>query len=255
MFLSNSPDGKMIDQMKRACAIAKKDIRIYYLMGPVIIFGILAPTFLFLAFMIGRDLPVDFLIAGLLGMTIFFTSTSVAPVITPTETQTKNLERLAAAPVYITTILFGDVLASVLFGVGISFIPLLIGLAIGVTVTHPFVLVAGIVLAAFCFSAMGLIFSSNPTSATSVVMMMSSMIKFPLVFISGIFIPVGELPLWARVLASLSPLTYITDLCRYSFQSAHYYSILIDVTALVIFLVIFMTVAIKLHGRSLPKRL
>jgi len=245
----------MIDQLKRACTIAKKDIRIYYKRGPVIIFGVLFPLFLFMAFMIGRDLPVDFLIAGLLGMTIFFTSTSITPVIAPTETQTRNLERLAACPISITTILLGDLLASVLFGIGISFVPILVGIAAGVTVTHPFILAVGIVLATFCFSAMGLIFSSTPTSMTSTVMMMSTMVKFPLVFISGIFIPVGELPQWGRMLASISPLTYITDLCRYSFQGTNYYPISIDIAALVIFMVVFMTTAVILHGKSLPERL
>ncbi len=245
----------MIDQLKRACAIAKKDIRIYYMKGPVVIFGILFPIFLFMAFMIGRDIPVNFLIAGLLGMTVFFTSTSITPVIAPTETQTRNLERLAACPVSITTILLGDMLASVLFGIGISLVPIMVGMAIGVTVTHPFILAAGIVLAAFCFSAMGLIFSSTPTSMTSTVMMISTMVRFPLVFISGIFIPVGELPQWGRVLASVSPLTYITDLCRYSFQGTNYYPVWMDIAALVIFMVIFMTAAVKLHEMSLPKRL
>ncbi|MEA1894432.1 MAG: ABC transporter permease [Euryarchaeota archaeon] len=245
----------MIDQMRRAYAIAKKDVRIYYLKGPVIIFGVLSPAFLFLAFMIGRDLPVDFLLAGLLGMTIFFTSTSVAPVIAPTETQTRNLERLAAAPISITTILFGDVLASVLFGIIISLIPILLGMTLGVTIVHPLILALGIVLAAFCFSAMGLIFSSAPTSMTSTVMMLSMMVKFPLVFISGIFIPVQELPVWGQALASLSPLTYITDLCRYAFQGACHYPVVVDIGALLMFLAAFMAIAIKLHERSLPKRL
>jgi ABC-2 type transport system permease protein len=243
--------------MMRAYAIAKKDMRIYYLKGPVVIFGVLSPTFLFLAFIIGRDLPIDFLIAGLLGMTVFFTSTSVSPVVAPTETQSRNLERLAASPVSITTILIGDILASVFFGVAISFIPVLLGIAMGVTIIHPFILILGIVLAAFCFSAMGLIFSSTPTSMTSTVMMLSTMIKFPLVFISGIFIPIGELSLWGKALASLSPLTYITDLCRYSIQgnTSNYYPVVLDISALIIFLVIFMVAAVKLHERSLPKRL
>lgn len=243
--------------MMRAYAIAKKDMRIYYLKGPVVIFGVLSPTFLFLAFIIGRDLPIDFLIAGLLGMTVFFTSTSVSPVVAPTETQSRNLERLAASPVSITTILTGDILASVFFGVAISFIPVLLGIAMGVTIIHPFILILGIVLAAFCFSAMGLIFSSTPTSMTSTVMMLSTMIKFPLVFISGIFIPIGELSLWGKALASLSPLTYITDLCRYSIQgnTSNYYPVVLDISALIIFLVIFMVAAVKLHERSLPKRL
>ncbi len=245
----------MIDQLKRACAIAKKDVRIYYLKGPVIIFGILFPIFLFMAFVIGRDLPVDFLIAGLLSMTIFFTSMSITPVIAPTETQTRNMERLAAAPISITTILIGDVLASVLFGMGISLVPILSGMAIGVTVEHPLVLAMGIVLAAFCFSAMGLVFSATPTSMTSTVMMISTMAKFPLVFISGIFIPVGDMPSWGQALASASPLTYLTDLCRYSFQGTNYYPISVDIASLVVFLMIFITAAVKLHENSMPKRL
>ncbi|MGP8331908.1 MAG: ABC transporter permease [Methanosarcinaceae archaeon] len=245
----------VIDQLKRALAISKKDIMIYYLKGPVIIFGVLFPAFLFVAFMIERDLPVDFLITGLLGMTIFFTSTSITPVIAPTETQTRNLERLAASPVSITTILLGDILASVLFGIGISLVPILLGIALGVTITHPFTLAVAIIMASFCFSAMGLIFSSTPTSMTSTVMMMSTMVKFPLVFISGVFIKLEELPQWGQALASISPLTYITDLCRYSFQEGNYYPVQVSISALIIFLIIFMITAIKLHEKSLPKRL
>ena len=41
------------EQVKRAWAIAKKDIRIYYLKGPVLIFGVFMPVFLFLAFLMG----------------------------------------------------------------------------------------------------------------------------------------------------------------------------------------------------------
>jgi len=247
----------LTDQMRRAFAIAKKDVRIYYLNGPVVIFGILAPAFLFLAFMIGRDLPVDFLIAGLLGMTVFFTSTSITPVIAPTETQTRNLERLAAAPVSITTILFGDMIASVFFGIAISLVPIFLGVAFGVAIAHPLILAVGIVLAAFCFSALGLVFSSTPTSMTSTVMMISMLTKFPLVFVSGVFIPIQEMPSWGRALASLSPLTYITDLCRYCIEGtcANYYPVPLDICALAVFLVIFMVTAVKLHERSLPMRL
>jgi len=85
--------------------------------------------------------------------------------------------------------------------------------------------------------------------------MISMMVKFPLVFISGIFIPVQELPSWGQALASLSPLTYITDLCRYAFQGAGYYPVMVDIGALLVFLAVFMAIAIKLHERSLPKRL
>jgi ABC-2 type transport system permease protein len=56
------------EQVRRAWAIAKKDIRIYYFKGPVLIFGIFMPVFLFLAFFMGsRQLPLSFLISGLVG--------------------------------------------------------------------------------------------------------------------------------------------------------------------------------------------
>jgi hypothetical protein len=44
-------------QLRRSLAVAEKDIRIYYLKGPVLIFGIIFPMFLFLAFSVGRSIP------------------------------------------------------------------------------------------------------------------------------------------------------------------------------------------------------
>ena len=58
----------IMEQLRRALAIARKDMRIYYSKGPVVIFGILFPIFLFLSFTIGRNFTVDFMIPGLLGM-------------------------------------------------------------------------------------------------------------------------------------------------------------------------------------------
>ena len=86
------------EQVRRAWAIAKKDIRIYFLKGPVLIFGVFMPAFLFLAFLMGgRQLPLAFLVSGLVGMTLFFTATAVSPVIFPWEGSAKPLGRLASA--------------------------------------------------------------------------------------------------------------------------------------------------------------
>ena len=93
-------------QARRALVIARKDIRIYYAKGPVIIYGVLMPVFLFLAFTIGRNLPSDFVIPGLLGMILFFTATSVSPKVVPWEAQARTLERLMACPVRLETIIY-----------------------------------------------------------------------------------------------------------------------------------------------------
>ena len=244
------------EQLRRAWAIAKKDIRIYYMKGPVLIFGVFMPVFLFLAFLMGsRQLPLAFLISGLVGMTLFFTATAVSPAIFPWEGQAKTLERLASCPVTVETIVFGDMIASTLFGIGITIITVIIGLALGLSLLHGIMLLIAILIAACCFSAIGMLLAVPPTNVPSNIMMLSSLIKFPLVFISGIFIPLEQMPPWGLALAVLSPLTYFTDLVRFSFTDAHYFSVGIDIVALVAFTVAFTAGTMYLHKRTMPKRM
>jgi ABC-2 type transport system permease protein len=243
------------NQVRRAWAITKKDIRIYYFKGPVLIFGIFMPVFLFLAFSLGgRQLPLAFLLSGLMGMTLFFTSTAVSPAIFPWEGQARTLERLATCPVTIEAIVLGDMLASVLFGIGVTLVPFLFALGLGLPLLHGIVLGTAVPLAACCFSALGMLLAAPPTNVPSNIMMLSSLLKFPLVFISGIFIPLEQLPAWGLALAVISPLTYFTDIVRYSFTGAHYFPVPVDVAALVGLTLIFSVVAIRLHGRSMPRR-
>jgi len=237
----------------KCLAIAKKDIVMYYLKGPVVIFGILLPLFLFLAFWIGRNLPLNFLIAGLISMTVFFASTSVSPVIAPWEGQMRTLERLLTCPISTTTIVFGDILASITFGIGISIVPLLLALGFGLMFSP--IIIPAIILAAFCFSCLGLLFSAYPTNLPSTIMMISSLIRFPLIFISGIFIPIQELPAWGKTISMLSPLTYFTDIVRVSLGMSSFLPLYLDFIILAGFSIGFLALAIKLHEHALLRRL
>ncbi|MDD1672529.1 MAG: ABC transporter permease [Methanomicrobiales archaeon] len=246
----------LTEQVRRSWAIAKKDIRIYYFKGPVLIFGVFMPVFLFLAFFMGsRQLPLSFLISGLIGMTLFFTATAVSPAIFPWEGQAKTLERLASCPITIEAIVFGDMIASLLFGIGITVVTIIIGLALGLSLLHGITLLTAIFLAGCCFSAIGMLLAVPPTNVPSNIMMLSSLIKFPLVFISGIFIPLEQMPSWGLVLAICSPLTYFTDLVRYSFTDAHFFPVLIDIAMLGVFTLVFTVGTMYLHKRTMPRRI
>jgi ABC-2 type transport system permease protein len=243
-------------KFKQSLAIVEKNIRIYYSKGPVIIFGLLMPFFLFLSFYIGRNTPIETLIPGLLAMTAFFTATSVGPAIVPWEARAKTLERLISSPVSLRTIFMGDVLSSFVFGVLVSAVAAAASLLIGVGVVNPFLLCFGLVLSTFCFASFSILLSAYPpTDNPATIMMLSSMIKFPLVFISGIFIPIGELPVWGKTIAAISPLTYFTDLARYSIQGTSYYPVALDILALIAFTIAFLFVAIKIHEYTIQKRL
>ncbi len=244
------------EQIRRSWAIAKKDIRIYYIKGPVLIFGVFMPLFMFLAFLMGtREVPLSFLISGLVGMTLFFTATAVSPAIFPWEGSAKTLERLASCPVTVEAIVFGDMIASTLFGIGITIITVIIGLMLGLSLLHGITLVAAILIAACCFSAIGMLLAVPPTNVPSNIMMLSSLIKFPLVFISGIFVPLEQMPAWGLVLSYISPLTYFTDLVRYSFTDTHFFPVWADIGALAFFTLVFTLVTMVLHKRTMPQRM
>ncbi|MEM4245717.1 MAG: ABC transporter permease [Candidatus Bathyarchaeia archaeon] len=246
---------RTFQQLERAFAICKKDIRIYYVKGPVLIFGILIPFFFFAAFLIGRTVDPRFLVSSLMSMTIFFSATAVVPTIMPWESQAKTLERLVSSPVSITAIVLGDILASFFFGVLFSIVPLALGLAMGVAVTSPGILFVAVLLASFSFSSLAAILSTRPTDVPSNVMMLSTFVKFPLLFISGIFVPVEKLPWWGRLIASLSPLTYFTDLARFSVKGTSYYPLPLSIIVLTGFNLLFFTVAVRLHEKNVPRRL
>jgi len=247
---------KLIHELKGIWVIAKKDIHIYYLKAPVLIFGIVFPCFLFLAFAFGREVDPASLIPGLIGMTLFFTASSVGPIIFPWETRGKTLERLVSCPVSIQSILLGDVLAGFLFGIGISLVPFLLGiLGLGMNVDNYLILILAILLSALCFSSLGVLLSSPPTDNPSNVMMLSNLVRLPLIFISGIFIPIDQLPTGGQITSLFSPLSYTTDLLRHTLQGSHCYPIALDLLLLLVFTGVFLTFGIGLHKMSLAKRI
>jgi len=245
----------IMDQVIRSWAIVKKDMKIYYSKGPVVLMGVMFPAFMFLAFAFGRNMAIVSLMPGLIAISVFFTCSAIAPITMPWETQARTLERLVSSPLAIWTILFGDMLASMLTGIIISIVPIIIALAVGTTIVNPLMLLVAIILGSVCFATASLIISSPPASAPQYSQMISSFVKFPLIFISGVFVPLSELPGFARGICFISPLTYFTDLTRYATGGENYFSIAVDLLAIIGFTVASWFIAVKLHNRTLPKRI
>jgi len=248
-------DFGIIDQTIRALTIARKSIRIFYVKGPVIIFGLLFPIFLFLSFTIGRNMTLDFMLPGFLGMILFFTATSISPVVVPWEAQARTLERLMSCPVRLETIIIGDVFASFAFGTAISLVPIIIGFALGITVSSPVLFAFAVILAALCFASLGNVFSIPPINIPATVNMIAAAVRFPVIFISGIFIPLDQLPRWGQAIAYISPLTYFTDIARSCIQGRGHLPLAIDFTVLIAFTALFLVVAMKMHRRTMPRRI
>jgi ABC-2 type transport system permease protein len=244
--------------IRGATVVARKDIRIYYRKAPVFIFGLILPTFLFFAFFVGRQLDVPRYFPGFLAMTIFFTASSVGPLIIPWEKQSGTFERLLTLPVSIPTIILGDTLAGTLFGMIISSIILLAGAAF-LSISLPLATIIALpilfILGNLCFAALGVLLSAPAGRVPSNVMMLSALIRFPLIFISGIFTPLADLPEGARLVSMFSPLTYLSDGLDATMGQASVIPILVDILVLVGFTLVFLYAASAILKRKALKGL
>ena len=163
-------------------------------------------------------------------------------------------ERLVSLPVILESLVIGDIMAGAIFGFGISLI-----VFAACTVLLPIPLAsAGLLLIAFVlgsvtFATLGTHFASPTTDNPSDMMMLSSLVRLPLIFISGIIIPLGQLTGWLYILTSLTPLTYLVDLLHAALTGDAVYPPWIDILVLAAVTLVFVGLAKIIQQRNLVK--
>jgi len=246
------------EQFRGISLIAEKDMRIYYTKPPVLMFGFLFPTFIFLAFFFGRGADIYTLFPGLSAMFVFFIASSVGPLITPWEKRAGTYERLLSFPVTVNTIILGDVAAGMLYGIIIASLVLTVGaiaLAYALTTGAAVFIVVSLLAGAFCFASLGALLASPASTVPANVMMLSNLVRFPLIFISGIFVPIDSVHGVGRIVSYCSPLTYLVDGFNWGLRGSSTLSPLVDLGALVAFTAAFLLLASTFHRRNVMKGL
>jgi len=243
-------------QAHGALVIVKKNALLYYLKPPVLIFGVLFPVFFFLAFKMGRPIPAESVVPGMVAMALWFTASAVGPLVTPWERRAKTYERLISTPISLTAILSGDVISGLIFGACLSVIPIAVGLTLtDASIANVGLLLAGVVLGALSFASLGVLLAAPPASSPSNIMLLSNLVRLPLLFVSGIFLPIGRMPAWARWVAPISPLSYAGDLIRSGFGQQAYFPLWLSPIMLVGFTAALMWGACRFHRRWRAKGL
>jgi ABC-2 type transport system permease protein len=231
-----------------AWAIAVKDMLTYYTRPPSLMFGILFPFSLFLSFSIGRNAPIATQIPILIAQTLFFASSSIGPVVIPSERANQTFDRFLTSPVSLLTVLMGKTLAGVIFGIGISVIPILVGVGFfGSQIVNVGALIACMALSSLGFSAMGIMFASLPGQSPGQVMMPLNFVRIPLLFISGVYTPVKDLPSWGQIGSMLSPLTHTIELARYSLGGETFFGPFLNITILTAYTAAFLLMGMRFH--------
>ncbi len=125
------------------------------------------------------------------------------------------LKRLNATPLRRWTLVGSNVFMRL--GIGLVQTLLIVGVGaqlFGVAILgNPLFVVFLVVLGALMFISLGYVVASfAPTEESA--NMISSILQFPLMFLSGIFFPLDQMPGWLRTVAAALPLTYLGDALR-----------------------------------------
>ena len=241
----------LVDDLRGMYYIALKDLRAYYLKPPNVSWGILFPFAFVLAFIIRN--PGDFrsLIPGLIALTLLFSTTSMEAIVITFERRIGSLERLFLSPIRMPAILGGKLLGGMVFGLGISIIVSVIAILLfPVNGIQWFMFFLAILFSAASCAALGA-FVSVAVKEVFEAQTLANFVRFPMMFLGGVFIPVDSLPAWLQVVARCLPLTYSVEAIRTSIFGGAWVTAWIDLGMLLLFSVGFYWLSIvMLTNRS-----
>src|SRR4030042_82453 len=193
-----------VEDLKRAVYIAEKDMRIYFLKGPNLIFGLLLPISLFLSFSIGRSVDLVFAIPGLVAIASFFGAGAIQAIALPLERRTGTFNLLLTAPISTFAIALGKALAGFFFGAILSVAYTAIMIPFSPLPNLPLFFV-GILFSSFTFSAFGLLLSA-PFRDIPQAMPPATVVRIVMIFISAVFVSPAAMPTFLQAVAYAMPL-------------------------------------------------
>jgi len=160
---------------------------------------------------------LDFLAPGVIMMTIVFSAMFSGGLGLVLDRVFGTLKMLIAAPISKNSIIIGKTTAGVVQSLFSGTAALIIALVMGVSIKTDvlgFGLIIGLMLlTAFGFIGMSMVFATRITKMEHLQLMMM-LIIMPMWFLSGGLYPLESMPGWMRVLASIDPMTYATDAMR-----------------------------------------
>jgi ABC-2 type transport system permease protein len=236
--------------MKRWIAfwnILRKDMRTYYLKPPNISWGLIFPLAWTAMFFIRSGSGIDGvqeLLPGVMALSVLFGTTSLLAVTVTFEKKGRSFERLLLAPISLELLMLAKTAGAILFGVINAFVP--VAMAAFVTDLSGIAwrtVVPAVFLIAASSTFLGL-FVAVSVSEVFEAQTFSNFIRFPMVFLCGLFFPVGSLPAWLRPLAHALPLTYGADLLHAAIRGAGRLPPALDLGVLAAFVAILFLISL-----------
>jgi ABC-2 type transport system permease protein len=157
----------------------------------------------------------EFVAPGITAMVVMMSLMTGLPHAISYERDVGTLEGMLVAPTSRLSIILGKVMAQVTRGMIQAAIIFALAIALfGVVVYGSFLLVIALVLlTVFSFVGLGILITSFADREETANMVMMTLM-FPMMFLSGVFFPISQMPWYMQDVSAVLPLTYATTALR-----------------------------------------
>jgi ABC-2 type transport system permease protein len=203
----------------------------------------------------GSNNYFEFVAPGIMAMTVMMSVMTGLPGAISQEKEVGTMDGMMVAPINRLSIILGKTLAQTARGLlqGVVILALAIGL-FGVTIQGNILLVFGLLLlGVFSFVGLGIVLTSFAKDQQTATMLMTTLI-FPMMFLSGVFFPIQQMPWYMQDISRVLPLTYATDALRkVMVLGAGIPDITTELSILIVFGIIMTAIAVPVFRRAMTR--
>ena len=203
----------------------------------------------------GNPSYFDFIAPGIMAMTVMMSVMTGLPVAISQEKEIGTMDGMMVAPINRLSIILGKTLGQTARGLiqGVIILALAVGL-FGVTIHGSILLVFGLLLlGVFSFVGLGVVITSFAKDQETATMLMMTLM-FPMMFLSGVFFPIQQMPWYMQDISKVLPLTYAAQALRkVMVLGAGIPAISTELIVLIVFGAIMTAIAVPVFRRMMTR--
>jgi ABC-2 type transport system permease protein len=203
----------------------------------------------------GNPTYFDFIAPGIMAMTVMMSVMTGLPVAISQEKEIGTMDGMMVAPINRLSIILGKTLGQTARGLiqGVIILLLAVGL-FGVTIQGSILLVFGmLLLGVFSFVGLGIVITSFTKDQETAQMLMMTLM-FPMMFLSGVFFPIQQMPWYMQDISKFLPLTYASEALRkVMVLGAGIPQISSELIILIIFGAVMIAIAVPVFRRMMTR--
>jgi ABC-2 type transport system permease protein len=197
----------------------------------------------------------DFIAPGIMAMTVMMSVMTGLPVAISQEKEVGTLDGMMVAPINRLSIILGKTLGQTARGLLQGVVILVLATVLfHVAIQGSILLVfALLLLGVFSFVGLGIVITSFAKDQETAQMMMMTLM-FPMMFLSGVFFPIQQMPWYMQDISRVLPLTYASQALRkVMVLGAGIPDITTELAVMIVFGAIMIAIAVPVFRRMMTR--